>query len=152
MTSPRQPYKIRGPLTWAAIREGYLAGASVPTLAKRYDVTTSAIHGRIKREGWGKYAHAAEEGAPPPALAPAYGAAKADWEAVTLHPRYVADEAMIATDRCLREGRLDEAAAYARVAEVLARIARADQEAERAAENRLSPLERMQRRLEPGGE
>lgn len=35
----RRPYKIRGPETWALIRESYLAGASARQLAERYGVT-----------------------------------------------------------------------------------------------------------------
>ena len=48
------PYKIRGPQTWARIRESYLNGAPAGVLAQRFDVTVAAIRMRAKREGWRK--------------------------------------------------------------------------------------------------
>lgn len=46
----RRPYKIRGPETWALIRESYLAGASARRLAARYDVMEWAVW--MRRGGW----------------------------------------------------------------------------------------------------
>ena len=51
---PRRRYKIRGPETWALIRESYLAGAAARELAARYDVTEWAIWRRAWKENWTK--------------------------------------------------------------------------------------------------
>jgi hypothetical protein len=126
MVQPRTPYKIRGPQTWARIRENYLNGATARMLAIRFDVTEHAIRSRAKREGWRK--QDTVPGAPdpvppdfPPVLPPSIVAAGP----LRTDAAHVAEDAVAAADRCLRDGRLDEAARFARIAETLYRAAKA---------------------------
>lgn len=113
----RRPYKIRGPETWALVRESYLAGASARQLAARYDVTAWAIWRRAWREEWNKR-HRAE--VPPPALeqlTPDAGAAPGNADAASL-----SREALKGVARALSEGRLDEARQLGQLAASLGRV------------------------------
>ena len=120
----RNGYKIRGPETWALIRESYLAGAPAKTLAARYDVTEHALWKRAWREGWTK--PGAEAPRPPP-LKPLF---PKEWTAGVvgaegrIDPDRIAGGAMAAAAEAMAQGRLEEAAAFARIADLFDRIAR----------------------------
>ncbi len=62
--APKTAYNIRGPNTWAIIREQYLAGRTAQSLAEQYGPAESTIRGRATREGWTKRCHA--DATPPP--------------------------------------------------------------------------------------
>lgn len=55
----RNPYKFRGPNTWAMVREAYLAGETAESVALRFDVGASAMKRRMHKEGWTRRDHAA---------------------------------------------------------------------------------------------
>lgn len=118
-TPGRRPYKIRGPETWALIRESYLAGAPAKVLAARYDVTEWAIWRRAWREGWTKQDRV--EGAPAPAVGPLIPALPAGADAGD--PRELARAALRGVGEAMRQGRLDEARQLAQLAESLGRCA-----------------------------
>ena len=118
----RRPYKIRGPETWALIRESYLAGASARQLAARYDVTEWAIWRRAWKKGWTKQDRV--EPAPPPALAPLTvevdgGAGSVDGHA---DPGALSREALAGVARAMKQSRLDEARKLAQLAVSLGRL------------------------------
>ncbi|MGV9009026.1 hypothetical protein [Brevundimonas sp.] len=118
----RQPYKIRGPETWALIRESYLAGASARQLAARYDVTEWAIWRRAWRKGWTKQARV--EPVPPPALerltAEVEGrAGSVDGPA---DAGALSREALNGVARAMKQSRLDEARKLAQLAVSLGRL------------------------------
>jgi len=118
----RRPYKIRGPETWALIRESYLAGASARQLAARYDVTEWAIWRRAWKKGWTKQDRV--EPAPPPALGPLTaevegGAGSVDGPA---DPGALSREALAGVARAMKQSRLDEARKLAQLAVSLGRL------------------------------
>lgn len=118
----RKPYKIRGPETWALIRESYLAGASARQLAARYDVTEWAIWRRAWKKGWTKQDRV--EPVPPPALEPltaevAGGAGSVDGPA---DPGALSREALAGVARAMKQGRLDEARKLSQLAVSLGRL------------------------------
>lgn len=113
---PKRRYKIRGPETWALIRESYLAGASARELARRYDVTEWAIWRRAWREEWTKR-HRAE--APAPEAISPFALTGAD---VGGDPGALKRRALAGVERAMAAGRLDEAAELARLAASLGRI------------------------------
>lgn len=118
----RRPYKIRGPETWALIRESYLAGASARQLAARYDVTEWAIWRRAWRKGWTKQDRV--EAVPPPALGPLTpevegGAGSVDGPA---DPGALSREALNGVARAMKQSRLDEARKLAQLAVSLGRL------------------------------
>jgi len=113
----RRPYKIRGPETWALIRESYLAGASARQVAARYDVTEWAVWRKKDRVG----------PPPPPALerlTPEAGAGAgggvSDADAASL-----SREALNGVARALGQGRLDEARRLGLLAVSLGRLGEA---------------------------
>jgi hypothetical protein len=55
----RNPYKFRGPETWALAKEAYLAGETCASIARRLDLTESAMKRRMRNEGWTRRDHAA---------------------------------------------------------------------------------------------
>jgi hypothetical protein len=113
---PKRRYKIRGPETWALIRESYLAGASARELARRYDVTEWAIWRRAWKEEWTKRdrAEARAPEAPSPFALPG--------EATGGDPGALKRRALAGVERAMAAGRLDEAAELARLAASLGRI------------------------------
>ena len=118
----RRPYKIRGPETWALIRESYLAGASARQLAARYDVTEWAIWRRAWKKGWTKQDRV--EPVPPPALGPLTpevegGAGSVDGPA---DPGALSREALAGVARAMKQSRLDEARKLAQLAVSLGRL------------------------------
>lgn len=118
----RRPYKIRGPETWALIRESYLAGASARQLAARYDVTEWAIWRRAWKKGWTKQDRV--EPVPPPALGPLTpevdrGAGSVDGPA---DPGALSREALAGVARAMKQGRLDEARKLSQLAVSLGRL------------------------------
>ena len=126
----RRPYKIRGPETWAVIRESYLAGASARVVAERYDVTEQAIRKRALREGWTKASR--PEGEPPPALKPSpplFGPGSDQPRRPPEHVDYAAlqIEAGDASARAMHQGRVDEALAWARLADSYGKIIETNQ-------------------------
>lgn len=117
----RRAYKIRGPETWALIRESYLAGASARQLAARYDVTEWAIWRRAWKKGWRKRDRV--EPPPPPALEglmPEAGAGEGDADAASL-----SREALNGVARALGQGRLEEARRLGLLAVSLGRLGEA---------------------------
>lgn len=64
MTASRSPYRFRGPETWAAVREAFIAGETAAAVAARFGVTDGAIRQRANREGWTRKALAAVAEAP----------------------------------------------------------------------------------------
>ena len=122
----RSPYKVRGPETWALIRESYLAGASANTLAKRYDVTVDAIRRRCWREKWTKRDHALGQPPPPGAaaeVAPLFPPEGLAERARSVDADVLQAEAADASARAMRLGRMDEALALAKLAESYGRMA-----------------------------
>jgi len=118
---PRKAYKIRGPETWALIREAYLGGAPARVLAERYDVTDWAIWRRAYKEGWtksGRAARTAPAAGPLPAL---FGPAEAGGPRVRDTGDLQAD-AIAASEAAMRQGRLEEALRLARLAESYGRL------------------------------
>lgn len=118
---PRKAYKIRGPETWALIREAYLAGAPARVLADRYDVTEWAIWRRANKQGWTKRGRAART---PPA-ADALPALFAPPDAAQRGIRDTGDlqaDAIAASEDAMRQGRLEEALRLARLAESYGRL------------------------------
>ncbi|WP_374597317.1 hypothetical protein [Brevundimonas sp.] len=118
----RRPYKIRGPETWALIRESYLAGASARQLAARYDVTEWAIWRRAWKKGWTKQDRV--EPVPPPALGTLTpevdgGAGSVDGPA---DPGALSREALAGVARAMKQGRLDEARKLSQLAVSLGRL------------------------------
>lgn len=118
----RRPYKIRGPETWALIRESYLAGASARQLAARYDVTEWAIWRRAWKKGWTKQDRV--EPVPPPALGLLTaevdgGAGSVDGRA---DPGALSREALAGVARAMKQSRLDEARKLAQLAVSLGRL------------------------------
>jgi len=115
----KRPYKIRGPETWALIRESYLAGASARQLARRYDVTEWAIWRRAWKEGWTKTdrveARAPAALSPTPLPGPEAGG----------DPEALKKRALLGVEHAMAAGRLDEAAELARLAASLSRMAAA---------------------------
>lgn len=115
----KRPYKIRGPETWALIRESYLAGASARQLARRYDVTEWAIWRRAWKEGWTKTDRV--EPRAPAALSPTpLPGPEAGGDPEALKKR-----ALLGVEHAMAAGRLDEAAELARLAASLSRMAAA---------------------------
>lgn len=125
----RPPYKIRGPETWALIREAYLAGAPAKVLAARYDVTLACLYARASRENWqkGRRVDPAPAGPLPPfaqaaslsgVREPAAWAPSADAE----DPADLARATLRGVASALREGRLDEAKTLSQLADVLSRV------------------------------
>ena len=100
---PRKAYKIRGPETWALIRESYLAGAPAKVLAERYDVTTWAIWRRAWREKWTKQDRV--EPPPPPPL----GSLTAGLEPDAGEAAELARAALQGVASAMRQSRFDEA-------------------------------------------
>lgn len=127
---PRRRYKIRGPETWALIRESYLAGGSARELAARYDVTEWAIWRRAWKENWTKLDRV--EPRPAPAFEPLTpGAASGEGEgglggigagAVAPEPSDLLRRALIGLDAALRQSRLTEARNLAQIAGALERL------------------------------
>jgi hypothetical protein len=131
---PRRRYKIRGPETWALIRESYLAGGSARELAARYDVTEWAIWRRAWKENWTKLDRV--EPRPAPALEPltpgaASGEGEGGWAgapsgigagAVAPEPSDLLRRALIGLDAALRQSRLAEARNLAQIAGALERL------------------------------
>ena len=64
MTRTRAAYRFRGPETWAAAREAFIAGETAAAIAARFGVTAGAIRQRAYREGWTRKALAAAAEAP----------------------------------------------------------------------------------------
>lgn len=112
----RRPYKIRGPETWALIRESYLAGASAKQLARRYDVTEWAIWRRAWKQGWTKTDRV--EPRPPEALSPS----PLLGEQSGGDPAALKRRALLGVEHAMAAGRLDEAADLARLAASLSRL------------------------------
>lgn len=112
----RRAYKIRGPETWALIRESYLAGASARELARRYDVTEWAIWRRAWKKGWTKQDRV--EPTPPPALQPLL----ADANPEPTDANALARDALRGVARALAEGRVDEAKRLTQLATSLGRL------------------------------
>ncbi|HEV2081315.1 MAG TPA: hypothetical protein VGR32_02565 [Brevundimonas sp.] len=111
-----RPYKIRGPETWALIRESYLSGASAKQLARRYDVTEWAIWRRAWKEGWTKLDRV--EARAPDALSPSpLPGAQSGGD-----PAALARRALLGVEHAMAAGRLDEAADLARLAASLSRL------------------------------
>lgn len=112
----KRPYKIRGPETWALIRESYLGGASAKQLARRYDVTEWAIWRRAWKERWTKTDRV--EARAPEALSPRPlpGAASGG------DPAALKRRALLGVEHALAAGRLDEAADLARLTASLSRL------------------------------
>jgi hypothetical protein len=113
-SAPR-PYGVRGPNTWAVIRDRYLAGASAPHLAELYGLSESGIRKRARREGWRK--RDLPDLAPPPD-----SAATAVASPVPTDLGAAARQAAQAALQALSLGRLKLALDYARVAETLSRV------------------------------
>lgn len=116
----RRPYKIRGPETWALVRESYLAGASARQVAARYDVTEWAVWRRAWREKWTKRHRV--EAAPPPALERLAPEADAETEAENADAGALSREALKGVGRALSQGRLDEARKLGQLAASLGRV------------------------------
>ncbi len=114
---PRRRYKIRGPETWALIRESYLAGAPARDLAARYDVTEWAIWRRAWKQGWTKQDRA--EATPPPALAPVMSP---DAVGPEVDPAALRRLALNGLAEALRQSRLTEARNLAQIVASLERI------------------------------
>lgn len=118
----RRPYKIRGPETWALIRESYLAGASARQLAARYDVTEWAIWRRAWKKGWTKQDRV--EPVPPPALGPLTPEVEGGAGSVDGHADAgaLSREALAGVARAMKQSRLDEARKLAQLAVSLGRL------------------------------
>jgi len=115
---PRKKY--RGPQTWAAIREAYIAGETATALADSFDTTVSAIRKRATLEGWTrrqlnetKEAAGERTAAPVPAL-----------DGPPVSPSEALDTALALAAAHLRTGRTAEAAAAVRTGEGMAELAR----------------------------
>lgn len=123
---PRRRYKIRGPETWALIRESYLAGGSARELAARYDVTEWAIWRRAWKENWTKLDRV--EPRPAPALEPLTPRATAGEEhgvwagEVAPEPGDLMRRVLIGLDEALRQSRLAEARNLAQIAGALEKL------------------------------
>lgn len=136
-TDPERPaYKIRGPETWAMIREAYLAGAPAKVLAARYDVTKASVYARASRENWqkGRRADRAPSG-PLPAFAVPGGGSGSRADAASERPPIawapspdiddpadLARAALRGVGAAMREGRLDDAKSLGQLADVLSRV------------------------------
>ena len=129
----RTPYRYRGPQTWAAAREAYLAGETAASVGARLGLTAGAIHQRSRREGWqrkalGVLSEADALQPAPPADAPAAAAPEAPAPA---GPPPTAGEALdlalAAAAGHLRSGRTEAAATVLRLGETLVRLVEAAQ-------------------------
>lgn len=116
----RRAYKIRGPETWALIRESYLAGAPARDLAARYDVTEWAIWRRAWKQGWTKDCRV--EPTPPPALEPVTPEAVAAFEGQDADAGALSRMALRGVAEALRQNRLAEARNLSQIAASLDRI------------------------------
>lgn len=106
---------VRGPETWARIRDAFIGGETAGALASRFGVGESTVRTRARLEGWRRRDLAA--GADAQLAAAAAGP-----------PHDPADHAAQAVRRAAEEarfGRLDAAERWARVAERLAAAERA---------------------------
>jgi hypothetical protein len=115
--------KYRGPEIWARVRDGYVAGESGPSLARRFDVGLANLRKKAMAEGWTRNRIAErldrelEPSRPrPPLGAVAHGAGPLD-------PAATLADAMQAAAILLREGRGAEASATVRAAQAFADLA-----------------------------
>lgn len=116
----RRAYKIRGPETWALIRESYLAGAPARDLAVRYDVTEWAIWRRAWKQGWTKDCRV--EPPPPPALEPVTPDMASAPEGQDADAGALSRMALRGVAEALRQNRLAEARNLSQIAASLDRI------------------------------
>jgi hypothetical protein len=139
----RNPYKFRGPETWALAKEAYLAGETCASIARRLDVGESAMKRRMKNEGWTRRDHAAaldalqvrrQRARTPAALqgAEAFGAEAAATQAARPEPAepppdlsaaQLAQQAVRRAAQALTDGRTADARALSAMAESLSRTA-----------------------------
>lgn len=117
--------------TWELVRAAYLSGLSAPTVAARFGVSVSAIRKRARREGWTKAAYASAaraKDAPGPDATETGGPEPADDPFEAAMPRFhvepggLARRALEQAAQALAGGRPQDAVAYARAAEAIARL------------------------------
>lgn len=120
--------------TWELVRAAYLSGLSAPTAATRFGVSVSALRKRARREGWTKLAYAqaaqhgrAGEGVPQAGRsAPASGAGPDLFDRAIpqfrVEPGGLARRSLEQAAEALAAGRPQDAAAFARAAELIAKL------------------------------
>lgn len=127
MTSSRSPYRFRGPETWAAVREAFIAGETAAAVAARFGVTDGAIRQRANREGWTRKALAAVAEAPTRRRATLAEAAALPppppQAAESVEPQALLDLAMALAAAAMRAGRTEEALRMADLGERLLGLA-----------------------------
>ena len=129
--SERSPYRFRGPETWAAAREAYIAGETAASIAARLGVTVGALRQRAARGGWSRRALAAAAEAPlariaaarPPAPPGEAPTPAAEPDAPPPAVGEVLDAALSRAAHCLQAGRADEALRAIALGERLAALA-----------------------------
>jgi hypothetical protein len=129
----RAGYKIVSEETWEAIKAAYLRGTTAKRLAAHYGVTVYAIYMRAQRQGWTRIAWAAQQPPPaPPEEPPPFNEPDRDgWDlpppppprpAPAIDKGRLAASALEGAAALLAEGRLDEAAAYMKLADMGSRV------------------------------
>lgn len=143
----RRPRLTASGETWALVKAGFLAGHSAPVLARHYGVRTGEIYRRSCQERWVRAVEGEApiarpsrperplEPAPEPvaagaeALPPAVQAETAPLKpppaprpAPAIDRRRLAASALEGAAALLAEGRLDEAAAYMKLADMSSRV------------------------------
>lgn len=128
----RNPYKFRGPHTWALAKEAYLAGETAKSICERLDIGHSAMRRRMGKEGWTRRDHASAIDAvrvrrtplkPEPPL-PAPSAQPPADPPRGLTAVEAARWAVREAGRAMTEGRMDLAVQAVRTAEQLTRLLR----------------------------
>ncbi|WP_296819235.1 hypothetical protein [Brevundimonas sp.] len=122
---PKRTYVKVDALVWERIREEYLGGETARVLEEHYGPSRNTIYNRSRTEGWTKAANPRER--PPPAPETMREARS---------PREAATAAAGQAAHALATGRIRSAAEFARLAEVLARVA---ERLEPAAETNAEP-------------
>lgn len=112
-----------GPETWAMVRESYLNGVSARVLAKRYGLNAGTIWKKAQRNCWTRQDKVET---PPPALPPLFGPESGSGQPPTpagpVNIGALLAEAADGSARAMRQGRLDEAQALAKLAESYGRL------------------------------
>jgi hypothetical protein len=115
MELPKRTYSIVSEDTWALIRSAYLSGLSGALVARRFNVSLSALRKRAQREGWTKADQARALGQAPAAVQPAPPPSR--------DPRVLVRTAMDEAARALADGRPYAARACAAAGHQIARLA-----------------------------